>query len=79
MTEQRGSAREREADQQQATVGSRRVSAHVREVKILRDQKPVRLLSGLPHGVVIMSGETFEDDCIDVVAEIRERLDESAR
>ena len=59
-------------------MGSRHNPTHVGEVEILRDQETARLLSGLPHRVVVMSGKTFEDDRVDVVAEIREGLDESA-
>ena len=59
-------------------MGSRCIPTHVGEVEILRDQETARPLSGLPHGVVVLSDETFEDDRIDIVAEIREGLDESA-
>ena len=61
-----------EEDQQQSCVCPRRVPAHVGKVQILRDQKTVTRLSGLPYLIVGASGEAFLPHRIDVVSQLLE-------
>jgi hypothetical protein len=68
--DQRIPARMDETHQQQSCVSPRRVSAHIRRIQILRDQKTVIRLSCLPNFLIGSSCQVLGPHGINVVPEL---------
>jgi hypothetical protein len=66
-------------DQQHAVVRAGCVLPGIGEVQILGDQETAVGLSGLPHEIVVLTGELFIRNGVDVVAKFSQQRDEPTR
>ena len=73
------SPRHSQAHQHQAVVGAGRELAQVREIQILGDEKPLRVLRRLPNLRVGLTGQVFQPHVVHVVTEDGEFAEQEFR
>jgi len=68
-----------QTNQHESMMGSGLETADVGEIQVLRDEETPVLLSGLPHDNIIVATQSLLGNCVNVVTQLQQAVDQRGR